>query len=213
MRNTKRIIAITVGLIIFSTVTVSPAFADTELWTNLSVKKSITPFLSFYFKPEMRFKSEMQNHYYSIYCLGPIWELNRNIELGLLYAYKLQLQSNQWTSENRYILDGTYKWIINTIKLDIRNRFEYRSLLENWVYRNRSRVQLKAANMTPYIFNEAFYSFKDSIINENRISIGIIYKGLPESFSLDLGYMLRGKGSESTWTNSNILILGIKKNF
>jgi hypothetical protein len=111
-----------------------------------------------------------------IYDFGIKKSLKNNWSTELHYRAFYKYSDEEWKLEKRphFNIKKTFK--LETLKISIRNRIEYRIKGLDKTFRDRLRVSIGSnkefLKIKPFISNEFFYDFEDSRYNKNWFSIG-----------------------------------------
>ena len=111
-----------------------------------------------------------------IYDFGIEKSLKNNWSTALHYRSFYKYLDKEWKLEKRphYNIKKTFK--LETLKISIRNRIEYRIKGLDNTFRDRLRVSIGSnkefLKIKPFISNEFFYDFKDNRYNKNWFSVG-----------------------------------------
>ena len=111
-----------------------------------------------------------------IYDFGIEKSLKNNWSTALHYRAFYKYSDEEWKLEKRphFNIKKTFK--LETLKISIRNRIEYRIKGLDKTFRDRLRVFIGSnrefLKIKPFISNEFFYDFEDNRYNKNWFSFG-----------------------------------------
>lgn len=141
------------------------------------------------------------------------YKLNRFVIVKGYYAYKTKKSNDGWGQTDLLYLDPELRFNLGTFDLSNRFRFEYDFDKEELVYRNRLKFKKTLyESLSPFIQEEAFYSFSSEMFVENRFSVGLAVKVL-NNIGLSAEYMLNSKKVDSNWKEANVLVRGLSFTF
>jgi len=162
-------------------------------------KHKLNDRLTFVLFPEVRFKDDSKDFYYQQYRGGFDYEVNKNLELEILYHYSETKttsgsQTGKWSYENRIILGATPMVTFAGLDFSDRNRIEYRYIGQDdpfFRYRNEIKaekaVKFFGIKFKPFVSYEVFYDLKADKSDLNRFQVGFS-KRLSKYFSYSLFY-------------------------
>lgn len=192
--------------ILLSTVLISSAFADSELWSTNTFQ---FPFYKAMFNviPELRFKNNMGDWYYLRTYIGPSTALNKQFDLAVYLAPSWTKTGGSWTASLLGYFDLVYKQGLPWFAFSNRARFEENFTSNTFIYRNL--FLFKNGNCSAG--DELFYNTKKGFFDEGRSTISyapLTFNGIEFS----LGYLLRRQKTNSgdEWTRTGVLNLGAK---
>ncbi len=151
------------------------------------------------------------------YSPGVVFRIKRYFDFELNYKYKRKKTGKEWSEEHRVELIPTINWKLEEYKLNIKNRFEYRSVegQNKWMWREKLKIKrpikIGVFEFTTFVSEEIFYDFKVNEFNQNRVATGLS-KMITKNSWIVLYYMRKNNKRDGAWPGVNILgtELGIK---
>jgi hypothetical protein len=193
------------------------AESNWEYWTSYGFTDSVSDNVTIKVAPELRYKGDFSDHYYTHIDMGLDWKINDWLVLGPYYRHVEEKKDGQWNVEYRPHFNVTLK--ANLLGLDIsdRSRLEYRIKDDEDFFRYRNKLTLKLEKMTsleiqPYIAEEPFYDFDANEVNKNRVYAGFGFT-IFNKLKADINYILENRKKANHWTDVNVLALSLKYSF
>lgn len=183
--------------------------AETEFWSINTFQLPVREKIKFNVIPELRFRNNGGELYYSQTYVGPVFLLSRNIEIDLYYAPNFTKNGGSWVSKGLGYLDAIYRTDFPWFIFSNRGRFEYDFTPSVLKYRNLFWFGRDGW----FASDELFYDFKLGFFDEGRSAIGYSAKILG-NIDLSLNFLLRRQrqGSTADWQRTNVINLGLKVN-
>ena len=197
---------------------------DFQIWNTDTEEMKLNKKSKLVFEQEFRLGDNASDFYYQHYDVGYVYDLNKQLNLGIGYRYIKELKNKAFRVENEPYLIATLFWGLAGFKFDDRNRFEYRTFNYNQVdsgrYRNKLTVKLPwkftKKEIQPYLADEIFIRFNGTDLNQNRFSFGLGFN-ITKNLKGEVYYMLQSTKNymktESTWTDANVLGTKLKSLF
>ncbi len=216
----KRAIVAIIGLTVLVT---SPAFAyrdgDFQLWNTESQDFKINKELNGTFEEEFRWGENAGEFYYHHYDTGMVYGVNKYLDLGANYRLVYEKKKGKFKQENRPHINAILKYEVAGVKLEDRNRLEYRNFhYQKDFFRYRNKFTMKfpwkftSLEIQPYVADEIFIPFNGTGLNENRLYSGFGFN-ITKNVKAEIYYMLRSTKSADEWTGTNVLGTKIKVSF
>lgn len=219
---TLRAFVLSASLLILCQLAVAP-FASAEdkwdYWNQFQLKTSLKEKTDLKVKSEQRLRNNFADHYMTNFELGLVRKHNKQLEFGAIYKYEDEKStSGKRTTENRFSLEGTYKWDAHSFRLSNRHRISHRNIsgTTSWRYRFKLKasypIKTDGFMFTPYLAGEAFYDNIPEKINQTRFAAGFS-KRLTGNLKLEIYYLLKSKLKGRKWTDLNVLGTGFSVSF
>ena len=216
----KRAIVAIIGLTVLAT---SPAFAyrdgDFQLWNTENQDFKINKELNGTFEEEFRWGENAGEFYYHHYDTGMVYGVNKYLDLGGNYRLVYEKKKGKFKQENRPHINAILKYEVAGVKLEDRNRLEYRNFhYQKDFFRYRNKFTMKfpwkftSLEIQPYVADEIFIPFNGTGLNENRLYSGFGFN-ITKNVKAEIYYMLRSTKSADEWTGTNVLGTKIKVSF
>jgi len=131
--------------------------------------------------------------------------------VGAGYKKVYAQDDDDWTTEDRPMLDAAVKTKVGGFGVTDRSRLEYRLVQDEdptWRYRNRltvtSPVTFTSLKIQPYTAEEVFVNFDEQGFNQQRL-YGGAFIPLHEKVRLELFYSWKLDKSDDDWRDTNVL--------
>lgn len=194
------------------------ARADGEIWiwteNRIPIVRTDTPGfprLDWRVITDFRFNQRSDGLHQAFFRTGPAFYATDWMFMavnGVIYGDRQA--DGRFVQEGRLELEPNLFGRFGDFTFNDRNRFEsrWREGNNRWRYRNQLRVNYapKGAKWIPFVWDEILVDLSGNGFNQNRFTIGIA-RMLSESIRLDVGYMLRSRKEQDSWTNDHILSL------
>ncbi|MBE6396178.1 MAG: DUF2490 domain-containing protein [Lentisphaerae bacterium] len=203
--------------------------ANANVWIKGVAEGDIWGNAGFTFEQEAKIDERQLYNEESLFLLN--WKVNSWLKLAA--GYRLVFERNdegRFDHENRPTFDATFSspklW---TMHLDLRTRFEIRKKERTSPYlRQRSRLRLRTSwsvtdfRISPFAFEEAFFSFKQNDETRNcfdrlRSAVGVSFRPIPSVDSLQclLFYMVQHgvDGHASEWDPASFVGIEMRYSF
>lgn len=197
---------------------------DFQFWNTEIEEIRLNKTSKLVFEEEFRLADNASNFYYQHYDALYVYELGKQINVGIGYRYIKELVNKSFRVENEPYLYATLSCQLKGFKLDSRSRLEYRTYnykkVDSWRYRNKFTVKFPwkftKLEIQPYIADEIFIRFNGTDLNQNRLFGGLGFT-LTKNLKAEIYYMLQYtknyKSTESNWTDINVLGTKLKLAF
>lgn len=213
-------IAIALVLLVFTSDAYAYDKGDFQIWNTDNEDVKIYKNVKFAMEQEFRFGENAHEFFYQHYEFGFVFGFAKMLDLGLSYRLVLEKVRRKWMEEDMPNVNATLKYELWKLKLEDRNRIEYRHFRykdDSVRYRNKFGmkypVKFKSITISPYAGNEIFVSSNSTGFNENRFSAGTEFE-LTKYVKADIYYMLKSnKIFDGKWTDVNVLGTKIKISF
>lgn len=203
------------AIVVFVIIACCSMADDTEYWSKFSFSVPLSPRVSFFAKPELRFNQTMSTFYYWKMYIGPQVRISPFCDLAAYYAPKQKKGRDEWALDHLGYIDGTFKCQWLSLNLSDRNRFEYTFTGEKLKYRNRvkgaKRAVLGGKTITFFLSDELFYHFDSRTINENRGCLGASGKIAPH-VGAEISLMHLSK-KKNDWRGTIVVVSNLKFSF
>jgi len=182
-----------------------------QYWNEVQLKHALKDSLDMRLKTEQKVRGGLTELFMTNFEVGLMCKPNEHFEFGPLYKYEHEKSSsNIRTDENRFSLEGTFKWSQNNLKFSNRHRISHRDISgeKSWRYRTRIEVawptKIGDFRITPFISEEIFYDSRPDKFNQNRAAVGFS-KELSKNTSLELCYLIKSSRSGKDWNETNVI--------
>ncbi|MBP7055277.1 MAG: DUF2490 domain-containing protein [Candidatus Omnitrophica bacterium] len=190
---------------------------DFQIWHTQNQEVAIGKGTKLVQEEEWRFGENASEFYYQHYDWGAVYGFDKRLDIGLHYRQVYEKNKKKWREENRPHVNATLKFDLWGLKLDDRNRIEYRHFrYKNDFIRYRNRLTIKypfdfkGIKVSPYLSDEIFISSNSTGFNENRFYAGAEC-GLTKYVKFDIYYLLKeNKLKDSKWSSANVLGTKVK---
>lgn len=206
----KKISFVTILLILIVTLTYAYDDGDFQIWHTEVQEKRIDQDSKITLEEEFRFGDDANDFYYHHYDLGIVYDLNKNLSLGLNYRQVYEKKKGKFKEENRPHINATLKWDLWGFKFDDRNRLQYRHFdyqTDFWQYRNKFTVKFPwkftKIEIQPYLSDEIFVDFNEVELSRNRFYSGLGFN-LTKNSKAEIYYLLQSSKSSGKWSDANI---------
>jgi hypothetical protein len=187
------------------------AAEDWQYWNALNIKKTVNEKIDLFISLTGRFNNDMHHFFYGGVQIGPVFKINKNLEISPSYFWLQSESKGHFYVENRPMLDVNLKWKMRIFKFTHRSRLEYRSLmtLSRWRYRDLIKVgvpfTLCKHSIMPYVSGEIFYEERKDKFNQSRFSVGCSIN-LIKGIDFDLYYLKRSDrvNNREEWPGTNV---------
>ena len=205
-------------------INVGTASADTDwqYWNALYLKKSLSEKIDLKLTIYERFDRSMHHLFYAGFQIGPVFKINRYLEVSPSYCYIESKDSKgHFRQEDRPTLDVNFKWKTGILKFTHRSRLEYRFLKALSRYRYRDLLiggipfTISKHAIMPYVSGEIFYEERKDEFDQYRLSSGVAIN-LTKDIVFDIYYLLRSDKASTdlhNWTDLNVLGTSLTFNF
>lgn len=216
MKIIKHIKRITL-LVLYTNLGVIAAGNDREYWSHFEIGNRINDRFSYRVAPELRFKNNFSDHYYTHLEFMLDWNTTKWLTLSPSYRHVLTLTGMSWQTEPRPQMDITLKLKILSMDLSDRNRMEYRMKETGESFRYRNKLTLKlpkfgAPGFQSFMANEIFYDFDVNDLNKNRVYAGCEFT-LMKSLKGSIQYLLESSYKNGTWNHVDVIGTNLRYNF
>lgn len=192
---------------------------DFQVWHTEVQEMKINKELKATLEEEFRFGDNANEFYYHHYDLGFVYNLNKNLDLGINYRQVYEKKKGDFKEENRPHINVTLKWDLSGFKFDDRSRFQYRHFdyqTDLWQYRNKFTVKFPwkftKLEIQPYVADEIFVDLNGVVLSRNRLYSGLGFS-LTKDIKAEIYYLLQSSKSAGTWTDANVLGTKLKITF
>ncbi len=181
-----------------------------ELWNEIIVKYKAHKVLNLYLSFEQKFVQDFSLFGTHNYGFGAVVKPLSFLDIEMTYLFEQEKENNVWENEHRLGLVPKLKWKLITLDFSLRNRLEYRIFETKNEWRLREQIKIKRTfdliviELTPFLAEEMFISFKEGEYNQNRLSIGLTL-GFNKHFEMSLYYMLNSRKEQGIWEQFHIL--------
>lgn len=213
----RRTAAIALGLAAMIIPRLITAENDWEYWSQYEVAWKAGDNIQLRFKPELRFRDDFSDHYYTHVEIGMDWKVRDWLVLAPYYRHISQESNGDWKTEKRPEADATLAWGIGRLTFSDRNRLEYRIKVDKEVFRYRNRLWVKSPKLGPagtqaFLGEEVFYDFEADELNKNRVYAGLCVK-LAGGLNADVFYTMDSTRKDDKWSRVNIMATALKYRF
>ncbi len=185
---------------------------DFQIWNTESEDIKIYKGTKFVMEQEFRFGENASEFFYQHYEFDIVYCFAKMLDLAFGYRLVYEKVKRKWMEEDMPVTMATLKHELWNIKLEDRNRIEYRHFRfkDDMVrYRNKFTakypLEFKQLTVLPYAADEIFVVSNSAGYNENRFSAGAEF-ALTKYVKADIFYMLKSnKIRDYKWTFSNVL--------
>lgn len=217
----KRILAsVVIGLMMLSPFSMVSAYedGDWQYWNTESVEGKLTDNLKAYVEAEFRFGDDASEFYYQHAHLQLKYEVCEWFEIAPAYRQvwerytKTTTEEEDWFTEYRPMVDGTFKWKWQDWKLSYRARVSYKMFDidkdDVWELRNKFTVKspwkFTPLEINPYIAEEFYFLENHDGIYRNRLYAGVELK-LFEHVKGDIFYLWQITEKGDDWIDYNVI--------
>ena len=215
----KIIFIVSLILIILSITKLSFAERDWEYWSRYSFEAPLNKQVSYFIKPEWRFKKDMSYQYLFKLEQAIAFKLNKYLELAPYYVWQENKTSIGYDRSDLFYFDVTGKMPLKEIfdlKIIDRLRYQYNFDKALTVWRNSTRLtkafKVGKFELSPFIEDEIFYDTKQDIFNENWVSAGVSF-ALNKYSNIGISYLLDTKKKGDDWNYANVLVTSFSLKF
>ncbi|MFA6320623.1 MAG: DUF2490 domain-containing protein [Candidatus Omnitrophota bacterium] len=193
---------------------------DFQIWNTDTEEVKLYKGVKLAMEQEFRFGENASEFFYQHYEFGVVFGFAKVLDLAFCYRLVLDRVKRKWMEEDMPNVNATLKHEIGKLKLEDRNRIEYRHYRykdDSIRYRNKFTMKypigFKSIKISPFASNEIFVSSNSTGYNENRFSAGTEFE-LAKYVKADIYYMLKSnKVKDYKWTDANVLGTKIKISF
>jgi len=161
---------------------------------------------------EWRFGENASEFYYQHYDWGVVYGFDKRLDIGLNYRQVYEKYKKKWREENRPHVNATIKFDLWKLKLEDRNRIEYRHFRykDDFIrYRNKLAIKypfdFQGIKIIPYVSDEIFIASNGTGFNENRFYAGAEF-GVTKHVKCDIYYLLKdNRIKNAKWSCANVL--------
>lgn len=182
---------------------------DFQVWSTFSVIHDTDPW-HFKLEEEVYFKNDARDLEYQHTEVGAWCTISPQMEAGLAYRQIEAMSKGDWKTEYRPLGYFTLRAEAQGLKLDDRNRVEYKILEDQddiVCYRNRLTaaypVKVGGFDMEPYASEEAFIDTDQGRWNQFRSILGV-RKKLSAWARLDVYYLWQTVDKKTMWLDAHI---------
>ena len=216
-------------MLLATVVTLACSVASANVWIKGVAEGNLWESLGFTFEQEVKIDERQLYNEESLFLLN--WKVNSWLKLAA--GYRLVFDRNdegRFDHENRPTFDAIFSspelW---TMRFDLRTRFEMRKKEMTSPYlRQRSRLRLRTSwsvtdfKISPFAFEEAFFSFKQNDEMRNcfdrlRSAAGVSFRPIPSVDDLQclLFYMVQHgvDGHASEWDPTSFVGIEVRYSF
>ncbi len=184
---------------------------DFQVWHTENQEVKVSKEARVTLEEEFRFGDDASEFFYQHYDAGLLYDVNKNLSLGVNYRQVYELKGGEFKAEERPHFNAVLKGDLWGFQLDDRNRFEYRhfSYQEDfWRYRNKFTAKFPwkftKLKIQPYLADEIFVDLKETDFSRNRFYSGLGFD-LTKNIKAEMYYMLQLSKSSGKWTKANVL--------
>lgn len=184
---------------------------DFQVWHTENQEARVCKDTTLALEEEFRFGDDASEFFYHHYDAGLLYDVNKNLSLGVNYRQVYELKGDKFKGEERPHISAILKGDLGGFQLDDRNRLEYRHFnyqSDFWRYRNKftARFPWKFTKfkIQPYLADEIFVDFKETDFSRNRFYSGLGFN-LTKNIKADVYYLLQVNKSSGKWTKANVL--------
>lgn len=214
----RRVTAVALALIVLSTAAGRIlADDDWEYRSQYEVTWKARDDIQLKIKPEIRFRDDFSDHYYTHVEAGVTWGGPGWLELSASYRHISQESKDDWKTEKRPQADATLAWKFRGVGLSDRSRIEYRIKTDQEFFRYRNRLWVKfprvgPAGMQAFLGEEVFYDFEADELSKNRVYAGMNLR-LVGGLNADAYYIMESSRKDGEWSRTNVLATALKYRF
>lgn len=216
----KKILYIIVSAVLIGTNAYAYENGDFQIWNTDYQEVKVAKGVKFAMEQEFRFGENASELYYQHYDWGGVFCFDKMLDLGLSFRLIRDRYKHKWREEDMPNVNATLKFDLWKLKLDDRNRLEYRHFRykdDSIRYRNKFTVKLPLdfarIKISPYSSDEIFIASDSTGFNENRFASGIEFD-LTKYIKADIHYMLKSNWIRGDkWNNTNVLGMKLKVAF
>ena len=193
---------------------------DFQIWNTDYQNVDVTRDVKLTMEQEFRFGENASEFYYQHYEWGAVFGFDKMLDIALCYRLVFDKYKHKWREEDQPSVNATLKFDLWRLKLDDRNRIEYRHFRfkeDSVRYRNKFGIKLPLdflkIKVSPYASDEIFITSDSTGFNENRFSSGLEF-GLTKYVKADIYYMFKSnKIKDDKWNSANVLGTKIRIEF
>lgn len=190
----------------------SPRFEDAQLWTSLSLNKSLSKKLDVSANGAYRLQNNYADFRSSFFQVNASYNIIKELNIGTAYRYSYRGDSEY---EHIWMLKSRYKYRLKPLDVSTRFRFDYRvneSSLTRQIFRQKFQIKYRRKKKfyRPFVFYEQFYttSYNYSNFNRYRLGLGSGFK-LSKSLSLEMSYFIQSDQNQARPQDSYVLDFGL----
>lgn len=185
---------------------------DFQIWTQFGAKTYVNEEFLAFGHVAFRFDDNASRLFYQYIQGGFSWSPEASWIITPIYRQALSKETDRkgkefWKAEAVPILDVTKIWDYCYFEVLNRNRFQHRSINNDWFYRNRSTARFPKPDIwgeiAPFVSEEFFVRNLEEI-SQNRVSIGV-EADYPDYAHGFFAYMLQHKKSMRMWQVNHII--------
>ncbi len=215
MKQTAAIVLGLAGLLAIAGIVM--AENDWEYWSQYEVAWKAGDDIQLRLKPELRFRDDFSDHYYTHVEIGMDWKARDWLVLTPSYRHISTESKGDWKTEKRPQADVGLARDIRGFGLSDRNRLEYRIKTDKETFRYRNRFWVKfprtgPAGIQAFLGEEVFYDFDADELNKNRAYAGFNI-GLVRGGNADVYYIMDSSKTDDGWARINMLATALKYKF
>ena len=190
---------------------------DWEYWSQYEVVWKAGDDIQLKLKPELRFRDDFSDHYYTHVEIGMNWSFRGWLVLAPSFRHISAESAGDWKTEKRPQADATLAWKAGGLSFSDRNRLEYRVKTGRETVRYRNRFWVKFPRMGPagiqaFLGEEVFYDFDADEFNKNRAYAGFDV-GLVRRLIANVYYIMDSSRKNDGWARTNMLATALKYRF
>jgi len=216
----KKIGIMLLGLVLLSIAKVNAYDdGDFQVWNTDVEELKINKDSKIALEEEFRWGDNSKEFYYHHYDVGFFYNLKKYLNIGGGYRHIYELKKGKFKLENEPYVTATLLWDLLGVKLEDRNRMEYRHFdwqADSWRYRNKFTVKIPwkftKLEIQPYLADEIFLDFQNKAFSRNRFYSGLT-ANLTKNLKTEIYYLLQSSRSVNNWVEANVLGTKVKLAF
>jgi len=189
---------------------------DFQVWHTDFEEKKINEKFKISLEEEFRWGNNASELYYQHYEPGITYNINKHWDVSLKYRHIYDKKGDKFKLENQPNLNANVKWELFGCSFENRFRLEYRHFdyqVDSWLYRDkitiRSPWKFTRLEIQPYLANEVFMNFYNTVFHRNRFYAGLGFS-LTKHIRADIHYLLQSSKNSHKWSAANVLGSSIK---
>jgi hypothetical protein len=208
------VIAITSAMLVL--MSIHPVVAgdtDKQLWCDARASFDAKG-LAWLIEEEVRIADDISDAQYFHTDIGVTYPITSWFDAGLNYR-EIQIKGNEWQSEHRPHINGTFKWSGKDWNFTDRNRLEYRMYDEGdneCRYRNKISVfppiSLTSIGIKPFLACELFIETSGDGLSQKRFFAGVTAKPTEHLLS-ELSYMRQSHETHDDWIDADVITVAL----
>ena len=159
-------------------------------------------------------RNDFNDYFFSTGDLGFSYRFTKHVKVGASYRVAWWRLGRETSIENRPLLNFDLSDNFFGYNINNRSRFEFRFFNDDRSddvrLRNETRIifPYQFFGTKPYLEEELFYSFRNSQVDMNWLSVGLRY-GFSKKVKVKLGYRWSARRVGSSFENRNVLVTGV----